>query len=198
MRAFGGEVEVTTSARRTGVRASGASLGGKTTNGALYRTRMTIFLWILALVLVLAGIVGLVLPALPGPLLLFAGLWLAAWAEGYVYVGTATLVFLGILAAVASLADFVAGAFGARRYGASGRSVTGAALGAVVGLFFGIPGLLLGPFIGALLGELSARRDLIAAGRAGWGATIGLVLGTAAKVALGITMLGVFVLARFL
>jgi hypothetical protein len=93
---------------------------------------MTILLWILALVLVVAGIVGLVLPALPGPLLLFAGLWLAAWAEGYVYVGTATLVFLGILAVVASLADFVAGAFGARRYGASGRSVTGAALGAVI------------------------------------------------------------------
>lgn len=159
---------------------------------------MTILLWTLALVLVVAGIVGLVLPALPGPLLLFAGLWLAAWAEGYLYVGTATLIFLGILAAVATLADFVAGAFGARRYGASGRSVTGAALGAVVGLFFGLPGLLLGPFIGALLGELSARRDLVAAGRAGWGATIGLVLGTAAKVALGVTMVGVFLLARFL
>jgi uncharacterized protein YqgC (DUF456 family) len=159
---------------------------------------MTLLLWTLALLLVVAGLVGLVLPALPGPLLLFAGLWLAAWAEGYVHVGTATLVFLGVLAALASLADFVAGAFGARRYGASGRSVAGAALGAVVGLFFGIPGLLLGPFIGALLGELSARHDLVAASRAGWGATLGLALGTAAKVALGFTMLGVFLLARFL
>jgi|GEM_PF-1750616 len=72
-----------------------------------------------------------------------------------------------------------------------------ALLGAVIGLFFGLPGLLLGPFVGALLGELSARWDLLAAGRAGWGAVIGLVLGTAAKLALGFAMLGLFLVVRF-
>ncbi|MEX0730040.1 MAG: DUF456 domain-containing protein [Aquisalimonadaceae bacterium] len=158
---------------------------------------MTPLTWILAILLVIAGLAGLVLPALPGPLLLFAGLWMAAWAEGFIYVGTKTLILLGAMAALASLADFVAGAFGARRYGASPRSVGGAALGAVVGIFFGLPGLLLGPFVGALLGELSARRNLIAAGRAGWGATLGLLIGTAAKLALGFAMVGIFLVVRF-
>jgi uncharacterized protein YqgC (DUF456 family) len=158
---------------------------------------MTVLTWIIAILLVAAGLAGLVLPALPGPLLLFAGLFLAAWAEQFVHVGTWTLVVLAVMAALALLADFVAGAFGAKRYGASPRSVAGAALGAVVGIFFGLPGLLLGPFIGALLGELSARRDLAAAGRAGWGATIGLVLGTAAKLALGFAMVGLFLVVRF-
>lgn len=159
---------------------------------------VTALTWALAAVLVVGGIIGLIVPALPGPLLLFAGLWVAAWAEGFVFVGAKTLVALAVMAALASLADFVAGAFGARRYGASPRSVTGAALGALVGLFFGLPGLLLGPFIGALLGELSTRAGLVAAGRAGWGATIGLVLGTAAKIALGFAMLGLFLMVRFL
>jgi uncharacterized protein len=158
---------------------------------------MSVLIWILAVLLIVAGIAGLVLPALPGPALLFAGLLVAAWAEGFMHVGTTTLVVLGVMAAIASLADFVAGAFGARRYGASPRSIAGAAVGAVVGLFFGLPGLLLGPFAGALLGELSARRDLLAAGRAGLGATIGFILGTAAKLALGFGMVGLFLVVRF-
>ena len=157
----------------------------------------TALVWTFAVILVVTGLAGLVLPALPGPLLLFAGLWMAAWAEQFAYVGVMTLVGLGIMAALATLADFVAGAFGARRYGASIRSVVGAALGAVVGIFFGLPGLLLGPFIGAVLGELSARKGLVAAGRAGWGATLGLVLGSAAKLALGFAMLGLFLVMRF-
>jgi uncharacterized protein YqgC (DUF456 family) len=157
---------------------------------------IVIIAWIVAVVLVLAGLAGLVLPALPGPLLLFAGLWTAAWAEGFAYVGMKSLIVLGIIAVLAMLADFIAGAFGARRYGASLQSVTGATIGAVVGMFFGLPGLLLGPFVGALLGELSTRRNLVAAGRAGWGATLGLVLGTAAKLALGFTMVGFFLAVR--
>ena len=157
---------------------------------------MTALIWILAILLVAVGLAGLVLPALPGPLLVFAGLWLAAWAEGFAHVGTGTLILIGALAALAMLADFVAGAFGARHYGASPRSIAGAALGAVVGIFFGLPGLLLGPFIGAVLGELSSRRNLLAASRAGWGATLGLVLGTAAKLALGLAMVGLFLVVR--
>ncbi|QIT55754.1 DUF456 domain-containing protein [Aquisalimonas sp. 2447] len=158
---------------------------------------MTVLLWLLAILLIGAGLVGLVLPPLPGPLLLFAGLWVAAWAEGFAHVGMFTLVVLGVMAALASLADFIAGAFGARRYGASARSITGAALGALVGLFFGLPGLLLGPFIGALVGELSTRSGLPAAARAGWGATVGLAIGVAAKLAFGIAMVGLFLLVRF-
>jgi len=158
---------------------------------------ITLLIWLSVTLLIAAGLAGLVLPALPGPLLLFAGLWMAAWAEDFTFVGLTILTILGLLAVLASLADFVAGAFGARRYGASARSVWGATWGAVIGIFFGLPGLLLGPFIGAAIGELSAQRDIAAAGRAGWGATIGLALGIAVKLALGITMLGLFLMVRF-
>jgi len=159
---------------------------------------MEAIIWLIALLLIISGLAGLVLPILPGPLLLFGGLWVAAWAEDYTFVGVGTLVTLAVLAILASLADFVAGAFGARQSGASAKSVWGATWGAVIGIFFGLPGLLLGPFIGAVLGEMSVRNDLPAAGRAGWGATVGVVLGIAAKLALGIAMLGVFLLVRFL
>jgi uncharacterized protein YqgC (DUF456 family) len=157
-----------------------------------------IILWLVAVVFVLAGLAGLVLPALPGSPLLFLGLLAAAWAEDFLYVGTWTLIVLGFIAVLAYAVDFAAGAFGARRFGASTRSVIGAAIGAVVGLFFGIPGLLVGPFVGAVIGELTARPDILAAGRAGLGATIGLVLGTAAKISLGLSMLAIYVFVRLL
>jgi uncharacterized protein YqgC (DUF456 family) len=156
-----------------------------------------ILLWILALALVLVGIAGLVLPALPGAPILFAGLLLAAWAEDFAHVGAATLAVLGTLALLTYAVDFLAGAFGAKKFGASRRAVVGAALGAVVGLFFGIPGVLLGPFVGAVIGELSTRSDLKSAGRAGLGATLGLALGAAAKLTLAFSMLGIFLVVRF-
>jgi uncharacterized protein YqgC (DUF456 family) len=153
-------------------------------------------LWAAAAILIAGGLAGLVLPVLPGAPLLFGGILLAAWAEDFAYIGTGTLIAIGVLAALAIAADFVASAFGAKRYGASSRAVLGATIGAVVGLFFGLPGVLLGPFMGAVIGELTVRRDLSAAGRAGVGATIGLALGTAAKLALGFAMIGVGVVMR--
>lgn len=157
----------------------------------------TILLWILAIGLIVVGLLGLVLPALPGPPLLFIGLLAAAWIEDFAYIGARTLVTLGTLAALMYLLDFAATAFGARRFGASRRAMLGAGLGALLGLFLGFIGVLVGPFIGAAIGELSAQRGLIAAGRAGIGATIGLALGAAAKLALGFAMIGVFLVARF-
>lgn len=133
---------------------------------------ITIILWLLAVALIVLGLVGLLLPAIPGAPVLFAGLVLAAWAENFAYVGWGTLSVLGVLALLTYLADFVASAFGAQRFGASPRAVTGAIIGFVVGLFFGLPEVLLGPFIGAVIGELSTQRHLGAAGRASvqpWG-----------------------------
>jgi uncharacterized protein YqgC (DUF456 family) len=158
----------------------------------------TILLGLLATALVAVGLLGLVLPALPGPPILFAGLFVAAWAENFAYVGTGTLTVLGAMALLAYLIDFAAGAFGARKFGASGRAVAGAAIGAVVGIFFGLAGVLLGPFAGAVLGELSLHGRLDTAGRAGVGATVGLILGAAAKLALGFAMIGMFVIVRLL
>ncbi|ORE87401.1 hypothetical protein ATO7_10177 [Oceanococcus atlanticus] len=155
-----------------------------------------ILLWAGAATLITLGLIGLVFPAIPGPPLLFGGLWMAAWMEDYVHVGLWTLVILGLLTLLGVLADFVAGALGAKRFGASGLSVLGATLGAIVGIFFGLIGLLIGPFAGAVIGELMSGRTLDAAGRAGVGATIGLLIGTAAKLATGIMMVGIFLFMR--
>lgn len=120
----------------------------------------TIFLYVLAVLLVVVGLGGILLPALPGAPLVFAGLLLASWAEDFAHVGTWTFVALGALTVLAQAADFAAGALGAKKFGASRRAVIGAAIGAVVGLFFGIPGILLGPFAGAVIGELTNRADV--------------------------------------
>jgi len=157
-----------------------------------------IFLWLAAVLLLIAGLVGLVLPAIPGAPLIFAGMLLAAWAEDFQYIGAGTLSVLALMAALSYAADFAAGALGAKRFGASRRAVIGAAIGAIAGLFFGLPGVLLGPFVGAVVGELSTRRSLGDAGRAGVGATLGLVLGAAAKIALAFAMIGTFLLVRLL
>ena len=156
----------------------------------------TIVLWIAAGVLIAIGAIGLLLPILPGAPLMFIGALLAAWAERFQYIGPWSLGLLGALTLLAVAVDFIAGAFGARRYGASARAVTGATLGAIVGLFFGILGVLVGPFIGAVIGELTVRRNLAAAGRAGVGAAVGLALGTAAKLAIAFAMIGVIVVLR--
>lgn len=157
----------------------------------------SIWLFIPAALLVIVGIGGLLLPALPGAPMVFAGLFLAAWAEEFEHVGPWTLVVLALLAGLTYAADFVASAFGAKKFGASRKAVIGATIGAVVGLFFGIPGILLGPFIGAVVGELSEHPDLLKAGHAGLGATLGLVLGMAAKMSLALTMVGLFLIVRF-
>lgn len=153
--------------------------------------------WVLSLLLILIGLAGLILPAIPGAPLLFAGLFLAAWAEDFAYVGKGTLTILGLLALLTYGVDLWATMFGAKKFGASKRAIVGALVGAVIGIFFGFPGILFGPFIGAVIGELSTRRGLQAAARAGLGATIGLVLGAALKIALAFSIIGIFAIARF-
>ena len=144
----------------------------------------------------LIGLAGIVLPALPGVILIFAGLALAAWAEGFQYVGAGTLTILGVLSLLAWSLDWLAGSLGARHFGASRHAIVGAMLGALVGIFFGPLGILVGPFLGAVIGELLARRDLGQAGRAGVGAWLGLLLGVVAKLAISITMIGLYLSVR--
>ena len=155
-------------------------------------------LWILAATLVLTGLVGVVLPALPGTPLIFLGLLVAAWIDDFQRVSGLTVAILGALAALAWLVDFVAASLGAKRAGASGLAVVGAVLGTVAGLFFGFVGLLFGPLLGAVTGELIAGRDSSQATKAGLATWVGLVFGIAAKVTLAFTMIGVFATAYFL
>lgn len=151
-----------------------------------------VLLWVLVVLLVLVGIAGVVFPALPGTPLVFIGLLLAAYIDDFTRVGWVTIAFLGILTLISFAVDLLATMAGAKRVGASGRAIWGSALGAVVGVFFGIPGLVLGPFIGAVAGEYSTRRNLAQAGRVGVGTWLGLLLGVALKIALIFTMLGIF------
>ena len=154
-------------------------------------------LFALAALLVALGVAGLLLPGLPGAPLVFAGLVLAAWAEDFAYVGFGWLALLAAIAALTYAVDFAATALGAKKFGASPRAVIGAVLGGFAGLFFGPLGLLLGPFAGALVAEYSVHRNWETAQRAGFGATLGLVLGGAAKIALVSVMIGIFAAVRF-
>jgi len=151
----------------------------------------------LTVVLVVAGLAGIVLPAIPGTILIFAGLWLAAWADGFSRVGVGTIVILGIVAAATYFVDVAMMAAGMKRLGTSRRAMAGAAIGTLAGFFFGLPGLVIGPFVGAVLGELTAHGDLSRAGRAGIAAWIGFAIGTAVKVGLAFVMLGIFAAAWF-
>ena len=152
----------------------------------------------LAAVLVLVGIAGVILPALPGLPLVFAGMLLAAWAGDFQQIGWVTLVVLGLLTLLSVAVDFFATMVGAKRVGASRKALLGAVLGTFAGLFFGPVGLFVGPFAGALLGELWHGRELGQAAKVGFGTWLGILLGVVLKVGLAFAMLGLFAFAWFL
>jgi uncharacterized protein YqgC (DUF456 family) len=158
---------------------------------------MSVILWIFAVILIGVGLVGIVLPALPGTILILGGLVLAAWADGFDRVGPWMLVLIGVIGAASYAVDFVAAAFGAKHLGASKRAMAGAAIGTVLGLFFGFAGVILGPFLGAVAGELTEHRDWKRVGKAGMAAWLGFAIGTAVKVAIAFVMLGLFAAAYF-
>jgi uncharacterized protein len=165
--------------------------------------------WLAAAAMVLVGLAGTVLPALPGVVLVFGGLLLGAWIDDFSRVGALPLALIGVLAVLAWVTDYAAAALGARRVGASGWALGGAALGTLLGVAAGLVGLLFFPLLGAMAGEAYARRHEL-----GWGTTalapagagqqvlrvglatwLGLLIGTAVKLALVLMMVGGFVLA---
>lgn len=154
--------------------------------------------WIVAVLLVLIGLAGTVLPALPGVPIVLLGLLLVAWMDGFVAVSVNTMLWLGMLALLSVVIDFLATAEGARRFGASRLAILGAALGLLLGLFFGLPGILFGPFLGAVAGHLLGKASLDESMRAGVGASIGVMIGTASKVVIAAIMLVWFALAWWL
>ncbi len=157
----------------------------------------TIAWYVLAALLVIAGMIFTVIPPLPGVFLVFGGLFLAAWSDGFEYVGTVTLMLMAFIAVLSYLVDLVASALGAKKTGATPQAIWGAALGALFGVFFGIPGILLGPFIGAMAVQYVQDRDMVQAGKVGLGAWIGMAVGTALKLALVFVMIGMYALMRF-
>lgn len=153
--------------------------------------------YVLAVILILVGIAGVILPALPGLPLVFAGMLLAAWAGDFQQIGWLPLVVLGVLTLVSVAVDFFATMVGAKRVGASRKALLGAVVGTFAGLFFGPIGLFAGPFVGALLGELWHGRELGKAAKVGLGTWLGILLGTVLKLGLAFAMLGLFAFAWF-
>ena len=157
-----------------------------------------LFLWVVAISLIMIGVAGTVLPGVPGVMAVFGGMLLAAWIDDFTRVGTLTLVVLGVLTALAFAADILGGLLGAKRVGASRLALAGAALGTIAALPFGVLGLVFGPFFGAVSGEFMSQQRLDAAARVGFGTWIGLAVGTLAKIALVFAMLGVFTVSYLL
>ena len=155
-------------------------------------------LWILAVVLVALGIAGTIFPALPGVALVFCGLLAAAWVDDFERVTWITLFVLGLLTLLSFVVDFLATVLGVQRVGATRLAIIGALAGTVVGIFFGLLGLVFGPFAGAIVGELLSHGRMDQASRVGIATWVGLIFGTLAKIGLVFTMLGVFAAAYFL
>lgn len=153
--------------------------------------------YVLAAVMVLIGIVGVVLPALPGVPLIFAGLLLAAWTDDFQRVGWIALTVLGLLTVLSLVVDVVSTTAGAKRVGASSKAIWGSIIGTVAGLFFMPIGLFVGPFAGALLGEYWHEKNLGRATKVGFGTWLGIMLGMAFKLGLAFTMVGLFAFAWF-
>lgn len=148
--------------------------------------------YVLAGLLIVGGLAGSVLPALPGIPMVFGGIWLAAAVDDYHHLGLWWLLIIGTLGVAGVAMDFIASALGAKRVGASKRALWGASIGTIVGMFLGVPGLLFGPFIGALVGELSSGTSVLRSAHVGVGTWIGLLLGTLVKLVLSFVMVGLF------
>ncbi len=153
---------------------------------------MDIALWALAVLLMVVGVLGTVLPALPGPPLVLLGVLLAAWIDGFARISGFTCAVLSALALLAMAIDWLAGAVGAKKVGASRWAIIGATVGALLGVLSGFWGLLFMPLLGAAVGEFIARRDLLRAGQVGLATWVGMLVGAVLKLAIVMAMIGLF------
>ena len=156
---------------------------------------MEVALYVLGAAVFVAGLAGLILPVLPGSLLLVIGVALMGWASDFTVIGWATVIIATVIGVVMWAADHVAAMLGARAFGSSRWAVVGSAVGILVGLFFGLPGIILGPALGATAFELWKDPNLGRAARAGVGALVGFLVGTVVKGVLAFIMVGLVAVA---
>ncbi len=146
----------------------------------------------MALVVMIIGLIGSIVPGLPGtPLVLVAAIAHRLWF-GAASVNNAVLITMVVLTVVSLVFDFLATALGAKKFGATWRGAVGAVIGGVIGLFFSLPGIILGPFLGAMLFEMIGDKEFKAAAKAGAGAVIGLLLGVIGKFSICVIMTVLF------
>jgi len=152
-------------------------------------------LWILVVVMMALGVAGTILPALPGVILVLAGIVLGAWIDDFSRVSGVTVAIATVLAVAAWLIEYFAGVMGAQKAGASKEAILGALIGTVVGIFTGLWGLIFMPLLGAVIGQYLVDRDLIRARNVGVATWLGMAIGMLAKIALTFLMIGIFIAA---
>lgn len=160
------------------------------------------WLWLVVVLLVLAGILGAFLPVVPGVPLVFAGLLLGAWIDGFARVGTTTMIVIGLLTLAGFAVDLVASIVSVRSVRASRQAVIGTLVGGTVGILGGLPGLVFGTVAGAIIGEVIAWRSLDRQGlrqatRVGVAAGLGFILAVALKLVIALVMIAVFAWAYY-
>jgi uncharacterized protein YqgC (DUF456 family) len=154
---------------------------------------MELFWWVITIVLMAIGLIGTVVPILPGTTIILGAAIIHRVALGPERsCGLSALIALLALTLVSYALDAAAAYIGAKRFGATGWGLAGGIAGGLVGLFFGLPGLFLGPVIGAIAGELIGGKKLIKASRAGWGTILGTLAGVIAKICIGLAMVAIF------
>jgi uncharacterized protein len=156
---------------------------------------MELFWWLVTLVLFAVGLIGSVLPAVPGATIILAAAVIHRIMLGpEKSLGWGAIAVLGLLTLATYGLDILAGYFGAKYFGATKWGTFGAIIGAIVGLFFGIVGLFIGPVIGAIAGEFFAGKRMIDAGRAGWGSLLGNLGGMIGKLVIALVMITIFLM----
>lgn len=142
----------------------------------------------LALLVMLAGLIGGIIPGVPGaPIILLAAICHRLYF-GNASASNLVLIILTALTLAAILFDFLASVLGAKKFGATWLGAVGAVIGGIVGLFFALPGIIIGPFLGAVLFEMMGDKEFKHAARAGLGALLGLFIGVVGKFSIGVIM----------
>jgi len=149
-----------------------------------------------AIALMIIGIIGCLVPVLPGPPLSFIGLLILHFTE-FAEFRINLLIILGVIAVVVAIFDYVVPIWGTKKFGGTKYGIRGATVGLLIGLFFGPPGIIIGPFIGAVVGELIYKDDFRYAMRAGFGSLIGFMAGIGLKLATSLIITFYFIRGFF-
>jgi len=157
---------------------------------------MELFWWFFTIALFAVGLIVTVIPILPGTTIILAAAIIHRLMVGAEKsIGWKTIVVLVLLTLLSYVFDFLGSYFGAKYFGATKWGAFGAIFGALIGLFFGIIGLFVGPVIGAVAGEFIAGKQMIDAGRAGWGSLLGNLGAIVGRLLIALAMITIFLIA---
>jgi len=146
----------------------------------------------LGIVFMIVGIIGCLVPVLPGPPLSFLGI-IFLHLTRFGQFSTPTLITFGIITVIVTIVDYIVPVWGTRRFGGSKYGTKGATIGLIIGFFLGPLGIILGPLIGAFVGEMIFKDDLSYAFKAGFGSLLGFLTGIGLKLAASFAMTFYFV-----